>query len=351
MEAKERSIMFSSAPSARGFTLVELLVVVAIIGILIALLLPAIQAAREAARRQSCCNNLTQISKAMLSFESAKKGLPPMAYSWPGNAAGPGQANVPNQPGGGDWYDGHGWFSLVATYVGFEAWASRINYTVAFSGHGDAGNEEARKETLNIKVFECPSDIGIQANNTWPVPAFARCRQNYVVNAGNTIYRQIDFGGVAFRGAPFVGGRANDLGKITDGTAATLMTSEIKVLPRSSGGAWDGPFSDNQTALGGQVFTGYNTPNSGRDLLGRSNIDALMPRFQQQDIPRPEDATGATLTELTLNQHFAARSKHRGGVNASRCDGSVSFYSDTINLLVWRALTSARGASSEPHIQ
>jgi prepilin-type N-terminal cleavage/methylation domain-containing protein len=335
------------AKSAQGFTLVELLVVIAIIGVLIALLLPAIQGAREAARRTQCANNVTQLGKAVMNYESGHRGFPPMSFSWPGLD---GQIDVDNQPGGGDWYDGHGWYSLIAPYVGYEAWASLINYGVAFSGHPDPGNELARKRGLDIKVFECPSDLGIQANNTWPQPEFARCRQNYVVNAGNTLYRQIAFSGQEFLGAPFQGGQVTPLSRITDGTAITLMMSEIKVLPRSTGAAWDGPFSDNQTALGGQVFTGFNTPNGGRDLLGRSDINALMPRFRQRDIPRPDPATGGSATVQTLNQHFAARSHHKGGVNASRCDGSVSFYSDTVSLVVWRALCTARGARMEPQI-
>src|SRR5687767_11310458 len=65
-----------------GFTLVELLVVIAIIGVLVALLLPAVQAAREAARRSQCANNLKQISLAALSFESAKKHFPHGTYNW-----------------------------------------------------------------------------------------------------------------------------------------------------------------------------------------------------------------------------------------------------------------------------
>src|SRR6187455_3111518 len=68
----------SPPPRAAGFTLVELLVVIAIIGILVALLLPAIQAAREAARRSQCSNNVKQISLATLNFHDVRKGMPPM---------------------------------------------------------------------------------------------------------------------------------------------------------------------------------------------------------------------------------------------------------------------------------
>src|SRR6187431_1038873 len=74
------------AAIARGFTLVELLVVIAIIGILVALLLPAVQAAREAARRAKCQNNMKNIALAVLNYESSKKRLPPGFVSQPASA-------------------------------------------------------------------------------------------------------------------------------------------------------------------------------------------------------------------------------------------------------------------------
>src|SRR5262250_1737305 len=73
----------------RGFTLVELLVVIAIIGILVALLLPAIQAAREAARRSQCANNMKNMGLALLNYENSNKRLPPATQFLPGRNTGP----------------------------------------------------------------------------------------------------------------------------------------------------------------------------------------------------------------------------------------------------------------------
>ena len=165
---------------SRGFTLVELLVVIAIIGVLVALLLPAVQAAREAARRSQCLNNLKQLGLAMLNYESAKGGLPPMALYW--SEAEYNAAYDPDGPG--SWYDDHGWYIPLMPYIEQSGVKAIVDVKKSFS---DASNEAARRAM--IPMHACPSDIGLQKNE-WEIATWARVRSNYVVNAGNTVYGQ-----------------------------------------------------------------------------------------------------------------------------------------------------------------
>jgi prepilin-type N-terminal cleavage/methylation domain-containing protein len=327
-----------------AFTLVELLVVIAIIGILVALLLPAIQAAREAARRSQCLNNLNQFGKAMLNYESTHKGLPPMSETWTTAQC----TEKYGMCGPGDWYDGHGWYSLIGPFIEENAWSDSINYNVSFSS---AVNATARRTFLQL--HRCPSDIGLQRNE-WSSGTWARIRTNYVVNAGNTVYGQYSWGTVLSGGGPFLGGKLGKLSKITDGTANTLMMSEILVLPElQDQNTWGGPYADTNTGLGGQVFTGWNPPNSRvADQIAR--LRPAPQYFAENDIPYPcmvpcgpglPARTSLTPEQSgdTKAQTITARSHHPGGVNASRCDGSVNFYSDSIDQFVWNALSSSAG--------
>ena len=122
-----------------GFTLVELLVVIAIIGILVALLLPAIQAAREAARRTQCQNNLKQIGLACLNYESSRKSLPPGV----------------EQDLAGKYFSG--WTHHIMPYAEDEALHRIYNGRVTVSDATDLGAKQFR-ETF-IPMYHCPSDV------------------------------------------------------------------------------------------------------------------------------------------------------------------------------------------------
>lgn len=343
----------TSRGRSRGFTLVELLVVIAIIGVLVALLLPAIQAAREAARRSQCVNNIRQLTLAMLNYETAKGGLPHMAKyicNRGSNAYLP--DGCPRGETDGAWWDDHGWYVPLMPYIEQVGLANRGDPRASLSS---PANREAR--TAFIPIHACPSDIGIQRNE-WGSAAWARVRTNYVANAGNTVYGQIDVGRACpgppttpaicrFGGAPMTWYEPTPLATITDGTANTLLMAEIKVLPEN-GPAWGGPLSDTTTALGGQSFTGMVPPNSGEpDTIARAWAEPEI--YLQNGIPVPTRAPGAirTLpgapTEPSYYQIQVSRSHHLGGVNASRCDGSVKFYNDSIDPFVWFALSSAAG--------
>ena len=327
----------------RGFTLVELLVVIAIIGILIALLLPAIQAARETARRNSCANNVSQLSKSVLQYDATRRGFPPMSFSWGAGTNLPSTINA-------SWDDNHSWYSLIGPYMGYDSWASQIDFTRHWN---DPSNDPARKGARQITVHECPSGLGLQKTE-WNKPTYGRVLGNYVVNAGNRRYGQntptVD---PLFKGAPFVGGKDSPTSQITDGISVTLMISEIWSVPVTTEiEIWQGTYGDNTASRGGQIFTSLSPPNSRTadalaSAFGSIGAAGLQTRFQQGGFPVSTVPTNDGGIGNPYQSFQTARSQHKGGVNASRCDGSVSFYSDAISPAIWEALATARGGSTE----
>ena len=296
--------------SRRAFTLVELLVVVAIIGVLVGLLLPAVQAARESARRTECMNTLRQWAVAMHSYHGARQALPPGArenprqtwvmYLWPYIEQGPlDQGNDFKTP----------FFQPPGT----------IHYTL----NGLTGQF--------VESYYCPSDIGSDQT----VGEYQRRRGNYVVNWGNTPYGwPLDPLGLA----PFsyIGGdgrkpRKTDLSDVTDGTSQTLLMSETLKAWSNEDNDWRGDIQNDQ---GNFRFQTLLTPNtSAPDIIKggwyRPNVDPTMPA-----------AAGS-------RQISAARSRHPGGVNAAYSDGSVHFVSETIALTTWKELGSMNGGLNE----
>jgi prepilin-type N-terminal cleavage/methylation domain-containing protein len=326
MTTSQRHLRSTARSMLAAFTLVELLVVIAIIGILVSMLLPAVQSAREAARRMECGNNLKQLGLAMVNYESAHKGFPPAAISW--------ETADEATRGFGAWYDDHGWYSQIGPQIEQQNWHDKIDFKVSFS---HANNDIARRH--KIKLHRCPSDVDFQENE-WPSVNWARVRTNYAVNFGNTWYGQTDRTTVKFGGAPFTYRRSTPVSEIRDGLSNTLLMAEIKKTITENT-LWHGPLSDTTTSLGAQTFQSWLPPNSNSpDDMCRHVTGVSANAFTSNRIPVPNNIGDHTKTK---EQSFAARSSHSGGVMAVRCDGSVHFFSNSIDLTTWRSLSTARG--------
>jgi prepilin-type N-terminal cleavage/methylation domain-containing protein len=298
--------------NSRGFTLVELLVVIAIIGVLVALLLPAVQAAREAARRTQCINQMRQWGIAFHNYHDTMMQLP---------LGSSGGANPP---------------TLRRTYVMF-LWPyieqanldSKNNYSNHF--YVAPGTIEYTMDGLTgvkLKLYVCPSD-GQGKDQDDTTQQYPRTRGNYGINWGNVTYGSVtpDAGSAPF--GHLTAGRERSLrvtlASITDGTSNTLLMGEILRAKARQDVDWRGDIHNDDGVF---YFNTINTPNStSPDVVGRAVADT--------DPLMPVTISGA--------QQTASRSRHPGGVNVMLGDASVRFVPATINLNTWRALGTMNG--------
>ncbi|NDC54574.1 MAG: DUF1559 domain-containing protein [Planctomycetia bacterium] len=308
-----------------GFTLVELLVVIAIVALLVGLLLPAIQAAREAGRRVSCVNNLKQWALAMQSHHTSFNAFPYI-----------GQRRNNPETNTADTGDDSGtrrsfvvslWpFMEVLELAG--KWNTNQNYWSAIN--------LVLMQTAQ-PLYCCPSDRpgAMYLGGSWQYD-MRRC--NYLPNAGPTRSyvantRNAPFGvrsdsGFSSNGSLWVPYRT-PLSRITDGASKTLLMAEVRFPAEDSRTTRDSRGLTLHDYL--NTFTAAAPPNSGTDmtwLCGDSNVPCS---------PQPLD--------LTNFQHIA-RSRHPGGVNAAFCDGSVQFIPDSIQPAVWQELSTMNSGTA-----
>lgn len=328
----------------QAFTLVELLVVIAVIGILVALLLPAVQSAREAARRMSCQNNLKQLGLATLNYESTHSALPPAIvldrdYRWSAQAR-------------------------VLPFLEETNLYENIDFDVDYHVLGLNGEVYGSKaEALNagilkaqrVDVLMCPSErrdevrIDSGSGNPRDYPL------NYGVNRGVWLVHD-PTGELASQGA-FDVNKELPLRRITDGMSNTLMFAEVRaytsyrrdgthteqVPPRQQeeicsldhDGKSPMRESGHSEWIDGRVhqsgFTAAFPPSTNVQCDGAENIDWVSTREGVDG--------GATFAAVT------SRSYHSGNVvNAAMADGSVRVIADDVHIDVWRAMaTRAEG--------
>lgn len=321
-----------------GFTIVELLVVVAIIGMLIGLLLPAVQAARESARRTRCSNNLKQLGLGMLGYHDAYGVLPLGSSTWPCIQT--------------------TWLPCLWPFVEQADLASRFNYGQNFAGWPNtntASSSPLAPLSVRIPLYYCPSDRP-NAIQTTSTNNYIRARTNYATNATALVRSGTTFRGpfntlfsnsytgcsgspqpVSFGVMGYKGPQATRFRSVTDGLSKTLLLSEINFIATDNESPSD-PRGDTYSFLA--FDTSLTTPNSSFDIVA-SWFSA--PNYFCANTPPhlPCQATGSGNTF-----RFAARSKHADGVQTAFADGAVRFITNSIDLATWQAVGTISGGET-----
>jgi prepilin-type N-terminal cleavage/methylation domain-containing protein/prepilin-type processing-associated H-X9-DG protein len=347
----------------RGFTLVELLVVIAIIGVLVGLLLPAVQAAREAGRRSSCTNNQRQFGLALLNYESARGHFPPTDARGSGT---PGPAAV------GGW----SLHARLLPYAEQADLADRFDFKqAAFTGNFAAQTPNPVFASLfasAIPMLLCPSDPApaVQSAN-----GFSYGGNNYMVSFGSAtadgagrtylnFSRPTD--GIVFENSKVKAAR------ITDGTSKTIVgRAAVRSIGADTTFSSGPPRSPYQYTLNGS--TGWNSSTlvgPAGDTPTTAQVDAILANWQSLSSWRGASSAamrgrgvswaattqGNSLTNGFLPPNspipdyvihwsgfFGPKSHHAGGANVLFGDGHVGFMADATDVTLHRALHSING--------
>ncbi|MFV0446809.1 MAG: DUF1559 domain-containing protein [Planctomycetaceae bacterium] len=308
-------------PRRHGFTLIELLVVIAIIAILVALLLPAVQQVREAARKSQCQDHLHNLVIAMHNYENSAGGLP---------LAGD---EVTFNPTGGTLAvgrDGWGYKHRILPFIEQKPLFDMSNFSVKYNGHSTI-NKEIRE--AEIDLMRCPSDNPL-ATEMGATSNWSSVYDNYVVCLGNTNYTAGDLtiAGIAVTGNKALFELARNRGcfvkmrDCTDGTSNSLMVGEV-ITPEQPN-IWS-PLG-RPIAIMGSGFTAAYPPNTPAN-------DSLVQCHNRLTGKPGSFCTGIPGGEW-YNQIVAQRSFHAGGAQTALGDGKVTFISENIDTNLYRAL-------------
>jgi prepilin-type N-terminal cleavage/methylation domain-containing protein len=350
----------NSRRSSSAFTLVELLVVIAIIGVLVALLLPAVQAAREAARRMTCTNNLKQIGLGCLNYESAKGVLPPVTLHGP-IPGGPNSRTI-------------GFQVVILPYVEQSGMDSRVTQALRRPTPLDS-YEIYKLIGPKLELFLCPSDDAPAAEDvSGTTLAGDPSGSSYVGVMGSYASRKgkspsgscasvhngtgsdeciggsttiINYDGLMVQGAGV------ETRSATDGLSNTLLAGEkwYQMRPWTVGGYWTANTDPGQGArvtappvgpANGFVFSGLNVRN---DIPINANHDVVgYYGGHVAGAHRPKNGDGEPKTLGLMDSPFA--SYHPGGAHFVLGDGSVRFINETLDGTIFANAASRNGDES-----
>jgi prepilin-type N-terminal cleavage/methylation domain-containing protein/prepilin-type processing-associated H-X9-DG protein len=331
----ERRVIFSCSLRG-GFTLIELLAVIAIIGLLVGLLLPAVQSAREAARRSACMNGVRQMALALLNHQSVNAQFPKGLVCTTGVCDLTGSFDGSFAARSFDWGE-----SFVIRILPFmDSQAVYDQYDFSRPNHW-ASNREVVSAPLPMLL--CPSRDRV---NTWGGRTKIHYGGNY--GAGRAISETLSWPRT-LRGV-FDAARqwGASTAHITDGMSQTLLLGEIITDSRESDdsrGAWN--------FQGGTAFSGGLTVATPSDshvyarMRGPNAVftaaDAGTKADQTAYCPNQRPQSDTTYYCLDGSYGVAVRSTHPGGVNVALADGSTRFAADSVDLLTWYRLHTIAG--------
>lgn len=324
-------------PRKRGFTLIELLVVIAIIAILVSLLLPAVQQAREAARRTQCKNNLKQLGLAAHNYHDVYNKFPP------------GFTQTTNLPAAGP---GLGGFQGTSVFCAILPYLEQANLYSTFDQAVPKRNIATKPGVLSgtvVQAYLCPSDAGIGDGldtYTAVTPTQYYGRTNYRANGGSRpifatsatndgVFMCVGPGARKASTAP--NGFCTSMRDLTDGTTNTILFGEHHKVDRNF---------DTFTTAGwnsGSTIAGWSRwyPAGGDSGLGNLMCGSFAPIGYVT--PWAHGATGAPTSSGSWFIHQDRRlsaigSAHTGGAQVALCDGSVRFLSNSLSASVLQYL-------------
>jgi prepilin-type N-terminal cleavage/methylation domain-containing protein len=291
-----------------AFTLVELLVVITIIGILMSLLLPAVQAARESARNLQCNNNVKQWCLACRNYETSFGVFPAgILHGAQANVSSTGSAG----PGGIYRRSTY----VVALWPFLDAGNMANNYDYNYSFYAPVNQATVMTQ---MSFYFCPDD----RMGYWKGDPYTRSRGNYVACWGNGNWSQT---GSGYLPSIFGLNRWTKSSQVTDGLSNTMLMSEIMESTADTDFDFRGDIINDD--VGCAEYMTVNTPNTGVD----------------QDVCVNLSDPGPCFYNYSASNYVSARSYHRGGVNTGFGDGSTHFIGNAVDLSLWQAFGSMAG--------
>ncbi len=323
---------------SKAFTLVELLVVVAIIGVLVGLLLPAVQAAREAVRRSACANKVRQVALGMQGYHDANQTFPFGQRARIGWFVYTDKSEAPfPQSGKTRSNDARTWMIMVSPFAEMTHVYDQIMSTVNLNASVLPISPSLKDTTVGSTkhdLYMCPSDtnagkIAWSRDNTTNAAYRRGFCGNYLAAAASTTFGGVG-SGTALGGMLLPGGTVK-ISEVTDGLSKTVMLAEGVVVPNVFGDTFDARGGYFYCNYGGTLFSTRYQPNT-------SIGDKIS--SQTSWLPKAPTTSGDF-------QNYA-RSWHAGGVNVAMADASTRFVIDTVNAAVWTAAGSRNGSEPLP---